>query len=105
MKSFIFTKNRFVRFVSAQIMLVGLFIGAGLIANGVDPLHAIQSENYPAGGQVEIINDFIRPNPVNPGPQQGGDGLRAIPTPDKVYAIYHHIYNYNGSKACSMLNI
>ena len=60
--------------MSAQIMLVGLFIGAGLIANGVDPLHAIQSENYPAGGQVEIINDFQPPQDINPGLQQGGDG-------------------------------
>jgi uncharacterized repeat protein (TIGR01451 family) len=98
-------RSRLVKFISAQVLLLCLFMGAGLSLAGINPLHAIQSENYPAGGQVEIINDFIRPNPVNPNPQQGGDGLRAIPTPDKVYAIYHHSYNYNGSNAFSRVDI
>ncbi|HMS32107.1 MAG TPA: DUF11 domain-containing protein [Candidatus Saccharibacteria bacterium] len=74
---------------SFLLMISGFALQVALSA----PVLALQDVSIPAQGSadnIEITNSFVKPPSINPSPQQGGDGVRAIPTKDRVYAIYHH---------------
>jgi uncharacterized repeat protein (TIGR01451 family) len=85
-------KSKFAKYAIFQVIAISFLTVTGIV--GANYAQAAQTISYP-NGKIEVTNNLPTPQSISPEPQQGGDGIKPIPTEDKVYAIYHHSYREN----------